>query len=127
MYQQHPKTKKLWNMFVFICDLPPVKTALVSLIDEQGQEWSLLKDGGIGVVILGVQTFPSVYLDLEIDDICVDLEFSGDLVEEKEREITSYYEHEHLNGLQYMYSPMGYIAPNSYEEGALEFEKLPDE
>ena len=38
-----------------------------------------------------------------------------------------YYKNEEVNGLQDIYSAMGYIAPNSSEDGVLEFEKLPDE
>ena len=38
-----------------------------------------------------------------------------------------YYTGKNLNGLQGIYSTINYITPNSFEDGVLEFEKLPDE
>ena len=116
---------------MFVCDLPVVRIALASFIgDAWAQEWNMLKDGGVGVITTGVKNFPSVYLEgetFEIDEICIDSEFAGDLLEETKKAAEMYYENEEMNGLQDIYSAMGYIAPNSSEDGILEFEKLPDD
>ena len=84
----------MWDMFVFVCScsLPSVVTAFSSFVgDEWMKECSLLKDGGLGVVTMGVKTFPSAHLAigsnemLEIDEISIDPNFVGDIAEEKER------------------------------------------
>ena len=67
---------------MFMCDLPAVKTALTSYIrDEWMNEWKLFKNGGIGIVTIDVKILPLVYLGvnemLEIDEILIDLDFSG--------------------------------------------------
>ena len=55
------------------------------------KECSLLKDGGLGVVTMGVKTFPSAHLAigsnemLEIDEISIDPDFVGNIAGEKER------------------------------------------
>ena len=36
IYNQHPKSKRMWDMFVFVCSLPSVVTALSSFV---GDEW----------------------------------------------------------------------------------------
>ena len=82
IYNQHPKSKKNWNKFVFMCDLPAVKTALTRYIgDEWMNKWKLFKNGGIGIVTIDVKILPLVYLRvnemLEIDEILIDLDFSG--------------------------------------------------
>ena len=94
-------------------------------------KWKLFKNGGIGIVTIDVKTLPSVYSGvnamLEIDEVLIDPDFSGDLLAETEKEIELFYSNENLNGLQDMSGVMGYKAPNSAEEDVLDFEKLPDE
>ena len=73
------------------------------------------------LVVIGTKTFPSVepIKTLEIEEVVIDPDFRGDFVEEKARENEMYYENENLNGLQFMYDAMGYIAPNSIKEDVL--------
>ena len=49
------------------------------------------------------------------------------ILQKRKREMELYDTGENLNGLQGIYSTINCITPNSFEDGVLEFEKLPDE